>query len=366
MRQRRAAEVESVGRHRSPWGRSNRILPIRWGRIIAAVVTAVVVVSGLILVHGLGPGRPSPTAEPAGSATTMVTPAPGEPTPDPPGQTSPGSTVGPSAGAVGSTGPSGAAGAAGAVGADARATDAGSPPRAGTTPATSRPAATPRAGASTTPASRPAGPVLGLSSSDVAFGDVESTISVELIGVGTAPARVSVGATPAWLSAVPHEGVVDPGARVPLVITLNRATAPPGPVDVFVPVAAVDGSGGGKLHVTANVSGAPELRASLAPAEIVTANCPADRGSTQAIVSATVVDPTGVFGVEVRTRAPDGTASTNALGLVTATDDRSTWSGPIGPVPTAGTMSYTVVATDLDGRRSEVTGSVEVRACSGG
>ncbi|OAA28260.1 hypothetical protein UG55_1006234 [Frankia sp. EI5c] len=362
MEQRTAGLDEPVGRHRSPWGGSNRILPIRWGRVIAALVAVAVLVTGLVLVHGSGTGRPPAAADPVGAATT-VTPAAGEaaagaPTSAPPTASS---SAAPAAGRPATevlAGPSGAAGGRSVP------PDAGSSPTAGGQPAAPRPAGSPGAGG--TPGNRPTGPAIDLSSSAVDFGEAESTISVDLVGVGTQPAQVRVGGTPAWLSVVPRAEVVAPGARVPLVVTLDRATAPPGPVTLAVPVAAVGGSGGGDLRITATVSGAPGLTASAAPAEIVAATCADGAGPTQSTVSATVIDPTGVFGVEVRTRAADGTPATVPLGLVTADGDRSTWSGPIGPGPVTGTMDYTVVATDLDGRRSEVGGSIEVRPCPRG
>ncbi|WP_026239565.1 hypothetical protein [Parafrankia discariae] len=352
MAQRMADEIGPAGRHRSPWGRSKRILPIRWGRVAAAVGAAAALVTTLLLVHNSGSEPPSATRDPAGARTSIVvsTSVASPPTPSP-------SASGPvPVGAVGAPGLSGSAEGSGVSAAP-------EPSQVAGTAAPARPGA----GTDGPRGTATAGPAIGLSRTDVDFGEVESTIRVDLLGVGTSPARVRVGDTPGWVSVVPGQEVVDPGAQVPLVVTLDRATAPPGSIDLDVPVSAVDGSGGGDLRITARVSGAPGLSGvSAAPTAILTSGCAGDQGATQATVTATVVDPTGVLGVEVRTRAPDGQATTTPLQLVTAVDDRSTWSGPVGPAPTAGTITYTVVATDLDGRSSTTDGSVEVRPCPAG
>ncbi|MCK9903937.1 hypothetical protein CC117_20340 [Parafrankia colletiae] len=357
MRQRTEGKAETAGRHRLPWGRSRRILPIRWGRIVAAVAAAAALAVSLALVHNSSPRQSPSASEPAVAATSMVTsqpdrPAPTDPGPDPAAAP----TAAPTAGTDALAGPAGEA---------VVPTDAGAP-APGDAPSPGPPSPAPGVGGSAPPETEQVGPAIGLSSTSVAFGAVESTVSVDLLGVGTAPAHVRVGGTPAWVRVVPRQDVVDPGARVPLVVTLDRETAPPGTVDLSVPVRAVDGSGGGSLRITATVSGAPSLSVAAAPAEILVATCAAGQGPNQATVTATVVDPTGVLGVEVRTRAPDGTETTAPLALVTAIEDRSTWSGPIGPAPAPGTLAYTVVATDLDGRKSEAGGSVEVRPCPTG
>ncbi|WP_243657634.1 hypothetical protein [Parafrankia sp. BMG5.11] len=347
-----ADEISPAGRHRSPWGRSKRILPIRWGRVAAAVGAAAALATTLFLIHNSGSGPASAVRDPAGARTSIVvsTSVASPPVPSP-------TANGPvPVGAFGASGPPEPVESSGVSASP-------EPSQAGGTSAPARPGAG-TGGPRGTP---PAGPAIGLSRTDVDFGEVESTIRLDVLGVGTSPARVRVGDTPGWVSVVPGQDVVGPGAQVPLVVTLDRAVAPPGSIDLDVPVSAVDGSGGGNLRITARVSGAPGLSGvSAAPTTILPSGCAGDQGTTQATVTATVVDPTGVLGVEVRTRAPDGQATTTPLQLGTAVDDRSTWSGPIGPVPAAGTITYTVVATDLDGRSSTTDGSVEVRPCPAG
>ena len=77
----------------------------------------------------------------------------------------------------------------------------------------------------------------------------------------------------------------------------------------------------------------------------------------------TAQDSTGVFSVEVVARLPDGRTTTVPLALGDATGDRSTWSGAVGPARTPGASSFTVRAVDLDGLRTESTGSLTVDPC---
>lgn len=205
--------------------------------------------------------------------------------------------------------------------------------------------------------------MLALSDTAVDLGEVESIGRVDLLGAGSAPVGVNVGSAPSWLSVLADQETVGPGERVALVVRLDRATAPVGRVDTTVAINAEGGSGGGKLRVTASVAGPPALVAVAAPVPVRPFGCPAEHGATEWVVSATVNDPTGVFGVEVETAYPDGRTLTVALELVQAEGDRSTWTGRPEPAREPGIAAYVVTATDLQGRTTEVTGSVTVQEC---
>jgi hypothetical protein len=223
--------------------------------------------------------------------------------------------------------------------------------------------------------------VLGLSATTVDLGTVDSVWRLDLRGVGTAPVDVVVGNTPAWLAVVPKQRRVDPGADVPLTITLDRKTAPAGPVDLTVPVGARNGVGGADLRIRARVDGSPRIvSVTSAPARIVRSGCrpaagagavagaagagaAAGAGVTQATVTVTADDGTGVFAVELTVSLPDGRTQSQALSLGTASGTRSTWTGQLASTQEPGTITYTAAVTDLNGRRSHSPGSLVVLPC---
>lgn len=254
---------------------------------------------------------------------------------------------------------------------------------------------------------RPAGPVLGLSTTRVDLGAVDSTWRLDLRGEGTAPVDVVVGRTPSWLAVVPNSPRVSPGASTALVISLNRAAAPVGAVDVSVSVDAGNGTGGGNLRITARVDGSPRIEsATAAPARITRAGCPASAagsaataattgsrtdattvggtpdgtgtaaagtgaaqgaaaaaGSTDTTtVTVTAVDETGIQSARLTGTFPDGRALDQPLTLGPAAGDRTTWTASLVAQGT-GTIAYTAVVTGITGRTAQASGSVTVLPC---
>lgn len=67
----------SAGRHRSPWGKPGRILPVRWGRVIAAVAAFALIVVSLALILGrlAGDGRAAGPTNRSGGPTAPFAPA---------------------------------------------------------------------------------------------------------------------------------------------------------------------------------------------------------------------------------------------------------------------------------------------------
>ncbi|ORT54346.1 hypothetical protein KBI5_04830 [Frankia sp. KB5] len=354
----------SPGRHRSPWGRSGRILPIRWGRIIAVVAVLVVIVAGLVVVRGrmAGDHRAGSSGGRPGAPVAAPAPTPGDED-GPADVTAAPVTARPGAGPALST-----------ASAASPSTGIGSvSPRVA--PTAARPRTGPPPGSPAVPvAARPAGPALSLSSTRVDLGDVDSVWRLDLRGEGTAPVDVVIGASPSWLTVVPGRSRIDPGAVVPLVITLDRAAAPSGPIDVTVPVRPRKGDGGGDVRVTARVDGSPQVVSMVAapttlypsgcaPAARVTASPVTASPVTVSTVTVSVVDATGIFAAELVVNLPDGGRASVSLVLDRATGNRSTWSGPVGPARVAGAITYTATVTDLDGRRSRAPGSLTVLPC---
>jgi hypothetical protein len=206
--------------------------------------------------------------------------------------------------------------------------------------------------------------VLSLSTGQLNLGTVETSASFDVESVGTSAVEFAVGPLPSWLSVTPAGGRVAAGSRTRLTATLDRSAAPAGPVDVGVAVSAVDGSGGGTVRVTAQVGGPPQIVAVAAsPSVVYPEGCASAAGSTQSVVTVTAQDSTGVFTVEVVARLPDGRTTTVPLTLGEASGERSTWSGGVGPARTSGALTFTAVATDIDGLRTESPGSLTVDPC---
>ncbi|WP_157467791.1 hypothetical protein [Frankia sp. QA3] len=203
-----------------------------------------------------------------------------------------------------------------------------------------------------------------MSATTVDLGPVDSVWRLDLRGEGTAPVDVVVGTSPSWLAVVPDRPRIDPGADVPLVITLDRSMAPPGSVDVTVPVSARNGVGGADVRITASVDGPPQiLSVAAAPDRIVRAGCLPAAGVAQSTVTVTALDGTGIFAVELAVVLPGGRTVNESLSLGETTANRSTWTGRLASPQEPGTISYTATVTDLEGRRSRSPGSLVVLPC---
>ncbi len=178
------------------------------------------------------------------------------------------------------------------------------PPRVA--PTAARPRTGPPPGSPAVPvAPRPSGPALGLSSTRADLGDVDSVWRLDLRGEGTAPVDVVIGASPSWLIVMPGRSRIDPGAVVPLVIALDRAAAPSGPIDVTVPIRPREGGGGGDVRVTARVDGSLQVVSMVAaPTTLYPSGCaPAARSTLPGDrVPGSGVPGSGVHGDGVRRR----------------------------------------------------------------
>nr|WP_322779647.1 hypothetical protein [Frankia sp. Cas4] len=200
------------------------------------------------------------------------------------------------------------------------------------------------------------------------LGSVNSSATVELRNTGSVTADYQFAATPAWLAVGPSAGTVAAGGRKAVLFSLDRTAAPAGLVDISVAVVVHSGStqpaGTGAVRVTAVVSGPPVINAvTAAPSIVYPLGCAPASGPTLSMVSVRATDATGVFGVQLVARLPDGRTTTTALNLDSATGQQSDWSGPVGPSNTAGRLSFTVTVTDLNGLRTESAGSLDVSDC---
>jgi hypothetical protein len=342
---RQAAEPPvDAGRHRSPWGRSRRILPVRWGRVAAgglAVVAAGVGIVGVTLVAGRAGGSGHAAAGVKPEDTSRA--APGGPA------GAPGVGLGPTSGSASPTPGS----------RDLIPSLVPVPPQpTGASPSVLR--------VNTTPG--PSGPVLAVSRTRVDLGSVDSTDTVDLTDVGTQALTIRLGSLPSWLTAVPRATSLDPGYQTQLVITLDRASAPVGAVDVQVPVAPAVGSGGGTIEVTGVVAAGPRILSVTQPALrdracAASAAPAASPAPTSGALAVQVQDAVGMAGGTVAVTKPDGTTAVVPLRLGTTTDDQSSWTAELGPAG-AGTLVYTVTVKDLANRTASQQGSLTVAGCS--
>lgn len=336
--------TQSTGRHRSPWGRSNRILPIRWGRIVVSSLVALGVVAGIIgfalVSKGGNGGRTNATGA---SATGRQ-----------PGASNPLSVVAPS--------PAGSpSGDASGVASPAPGDQGILPPQLSSAPPAPTSPPSPAVKVSQ-PGPRPAGPVLTIGRTSVDLGTVDSTDSVDLTASGTAAVDLRIGGgLPSWLTAVARTTHLEAGFRTELVITLDRSAAPVGEVNVPISVTPASGSGGGTIRVTGEVTAGPKILA-VTPPSLRPQACATDQAPATGSLTVQVQDPIGMAGGTVTATTPDGATTTLTLQLSTSTDDRSTWTALLGP-STAGTLSYTVSVKDLNNRTASQQSSLTVAAC---
>jgi len=342
-----SAFEQPAGRHRSPWGRQGRILPIRWGRIAAGCLVALAVVgalTGYALLRGTGPetaetagGGSAPAGQPSSDTSRVTVAGPSQSTGDPAGLASASPAPGTGPGLLPSETPV--------------------PPP----PTASGPAATLVA----TPAGpRATGPALSLGRTSVDLGQVDSTDTIDLTNTGSTAFTVRIGDVPSYLTAAPRVARLDPGYRTQLVITLDRSAAPVGQLDIPVSVTPSAGTGGGTVHVTAIVTAGPKILSVNAPSSLRAQACATEQSPATGPLTVEVQDPVGMSGGSVTVTAPNGTATTVALQLGSSADDRSTWTAQLGPSTDPGTLALTITVKDLNNRVASQRTSVTVAACS--
>ena len=222
-----------------------------------------------------------------------------------------------------------------------------SEPASGTPAATGPPAVAPTAPPTTTPATTtgPAStlpsPTLTVSSETVDLGTTGTTARVRVTNQGPGEAAWSARSPAAGLTVAPGGGTLAPDAGTDLVLTLDRAAFPEGPLEVAV------GVDGGRQPVSVRVL-AGVGRPPAAASEVTRRPAPPRAGTSSVCtpqtsrVVATVTDESGVAGAEVVLPA----------GRVAMTLGRDgTYGATVGPFAAAGTVTLTVEAVDQLGNR---------------
>ncbi|MGH8975712.1 MAG: BACON domain-containing protein, partial [Acidimicrobiia bacterium] len=217
----------------------------------------------------------------------------------------------------------------------------------GLTSTTTSPAAT---APSTTPAP-PGPPGLVIDTPALDLGTTGTTGQVRFTNSGGQALAWTVSSPLAAVTASPASGVLAPGAQASVTVTLDRATAPEGPL-------AVDLAVGGQGTVTGAAAGPRPVpvRAEVDHAPVVT-GVSTDRprivfaSSTCATTRATAaVSDESAVTVVLSWRQAVGSTTEVTMGALGG----GRYGGTIGPVPTpsGGNVTWWVTATDAPGNRT--------------
>lgn len=175
----------------------------------------------------------------------------------------------------------------------------------------------------------------------VDFGSSATTATVTLTNVGGRTVDYSIGGLGGGFSATPAAGTLAPGASVPIVVTLDRAALPEGPVSRTVSVAS-SGAGGGTIDLVGSVDLSPLVQIVEAAPDRY---CPAAITPT---IRASVTE-SSVESVVLSWSGP-GTSGSTPM-----TNGGTTWSGSLPLGAEEGTWTYRVTATDGAGHIATAT-----------
>jgi hypothetical protein len=218
-----------------------------------------------------------------------------------------------------------------------------------TTPTTSvASSTTATTGASTTTA--PAGPAsLAASPARIDLGAARAAATVTLRNGGDEPLSWTADPSAAWLRVSPTSGRLDGGEQASLAVSAVRDGLP-------------EGGAGGRIDllwdgpprsvpVALRVERDPQITGlSASPPQIFTGPCT----PTTTLAEATVTDESPIASVTLNWGGRQ----------VPMTQRGGRWVAGLGPVPTPGTVSWTVVATDDRGNSASAAGPpVRVLAC---
>lgn len=188
------------------------------------------------------------------------------------------------------------------------------------------------------------------------LGGAASRATFGLANDGGSPAPWTASATPGWLSVSPASGVVGPGARTDVTVTIDRDAAPEGSLSGKVTV-TMTGAIVGSVTVRAIDDRPPVIRsAGSDDGDLLVDGCGRETTTVRAVVS----DGSGLERVVLTIEGPDGARTSRSM-----SSDGTEWSATLGPFSSAGTASWSVTATDRFGNLSRSkTVTVPVDACT--
>ncbi|MGQ0617279.1 MAG: BACON domain-containing protein, partial [Acidimicrobiia bacterium] len=197
---------------------------------------------------------------------------------------------------------------------------------------------------------------LVVEATSVELGGAASSATFGLANDGGSPAPWTASATPGWLSVSPASGVVGPGARTDVTVTIDRGAAPEGSLSGKVTV-TVPGAVVGSVTVRAVDDRPPAIHSvGSDDSDLFTDGC----GRSTTTVRAVVTDGSGLERVVLTVEGPDGARTSRSM-----TADGTEWSAPLGPFSSAGTATWSVTATDRYGNLARSrTVTVPIEACT--
>jgi len=202
-------------------------------------------------------------------------------------------------------------------------------------------------GATTTTA--PAAASLAASPARIDLGAARTAATVTLRNGGDEPLSWTADPSAAWLRVSPSSGRLDGGEQTRLAVSATRDGLPEGGADGRVDL-LWDGPAR-SVAVALRVERDPEISGlSASPPQIFAGPC----SPTTTLTEATVAD-----------ESPIASVTLNWGGRQVPMAQRSgRWFARLGPVPTPGTVPWTVVATDSRGNSASASGPpVRVLAC---
>lgn len=189
------------------------------------------------------------------------------------------------------------------------------------------------------PAPGPPGLTASVTELDFRKDGNETTFEVANPGADPLPYRLETDAP--WLSVSAPTGTLPPGGRTTLVVTLDRSRAPEGLI--MTELRATRPAGLAPVGVRAEVDRAPSVsKAEITPESLTASSCP---GSMPAQARVSIVEESGIDLARLHWREPGGTERYTPL---TRTED-GTFTGPVGPAPSPGVLTWWVVAVDSRG-----------------
>lgn len=203
------------------------------------------------------------------------------------------------------------------------------------------------------PATPRAGVRVGTESIDLAADEASATTTVQ--NRTGADLTFTVEVDVPYLTVEPAEGTLARGETADLTFTLDRSAAPEGRSVTTVRV--VSRVGTAEVDVAADVVRAPAISDLAAdPAEVSPAPC--EDGVTRTTLSAVVADDSGVGSVVARWSGvalfdtENETLGDSSGELELTADDEGRFEGPLGPFGEAGTVTWSIEATDTGGNVS--------------
>jgi hypothetical protein len=199
----------------------------------------------------------------------------------------------------------------------------------------------------TTPPAAPAS--LAASPARIDLGGAGSAATVTLRNGGDEPLSWTADPSATWLRVSPSSGRLDGGGQARLAVSATRDGLPEGAADGRIDL-LWDGPAR-SVTVALRVEHDPVITGlSASPPQIFTGPCP----PTTTLTEATVTDESPIASVTLNWGGQQ----------VPMAQRNGRWSARLGPVPTAGTVPWTVVATDSRGNSASASGPpVRVLTC---